>query len=209
MSALHLASFNGHEREVEFLLSITRNNINLRDSTGAYPIILASMNGHDKIVRLLLEKGADVNATGEKYGMPSMLPLIEDTIRSCGCCSRKEPSSTPKVENMEMPSKPPLVEDMMKSCGYYSRKEPTSTPKVENMEMPSKPPLVEDTIRLCGCCSRKEPMSTPKMAVTETPSSPIIIVRRIILEIVERVQFLTYRLSRELKLHDSSCRWCT
>jgi ankyrin repeat protein len=66
-SALHLASFNGHEREVDFLLSTTRNDINSRDSTGAYPLSLPSMNGHEKIVRLLLEKGANVNTKGEPY----------------------------------------------------------------------------------------------------------------------------------------------
>ncbi|KAJ5654822.1 hypothetical protein N7490_001825 [Penicillium lividum] len=68
MTALHLASFNGHEREAEFLLSICGKDIDVTDSTGANPIISASRNGYDKIVQLLLEKGAEVNAQGGVYG---------------------------------------------------------------------------------------------------------------------------------------------
>lgn len=68
MTALHLASFNGHEREVEYLLSPGGKDINSTDSTGSYPVILASMNGYEKVVQLLLEKGAEVNAQGGEYG---------------------------------------------------------------------------------------------------------------------------------------------
>lgn len=68
MTALHLASFNGHEREVAFLLSLSRKDINSTDSTGTYPIISASHNGYEKVVQVLLEKGAEVNAQGGEYG---------------------------------------------------------------------------------------------------------------------------------------------
>ncbi|KAJ5547283.1 hypothetical protein N7494_004868 [Penicillium frequentans] len=68
MTALHLASFNGHEREVEFLLDLGGKDINSTDGTGAYAIILASRNGYGKVVQLLLEKGAKVNAQGGKWG---------------------------------------------------------------------------------------------------------------------------------------------
>ncbi|KAJ5710401.1 hypothetical protein N7488_004557 [Penicillium malachiteum] len=68
MTALHLASFNGHEREVEFLLSLGKNDINSADSRGTYPIVSASWNGSEKVVQLLLEKGAEVNAQGGDYG---------------------------------------------------------------------------------------------------------------------------------------------
>lgn len=68
MTALHLASFNGHEREVEFLLSLGEKDINSTDDRGTYPVILASLNGYGTIVQLLLEKGAEINAQGGEYG---------------------------------------------------------------------------------------------------------------------------------------------
>lgn len=68
MTALHLASLNGHEREVEFLLSLGGKDINSRDSIGNYPLIWASQRGYEKVVQLLLNNGAKVNARGGKYG---------------------------------------------------------------------------------------------------------------------------------------------
>ncbi|KAJ5729634.1 uncharacterized protein N7483_004142 [Penicillium malachiteum] len=68
MTALHLASFNGHEREVEFLLSLDGKGINSTDGTGTYPIIWASLNGYEKVVEFLVEKGAHVDAQGGEYG---------------------------------------------------------------------------------------------------------------------------------------------
>jgi hypothetical protein len=68
MTALHLASFNGHEPEVEFLLSLGGKDINSTDDRGTYPVISASLNGHGKVVQLLLEKGAEINAQGGEYG---------------------------------------------------------------------------------------------------------------------------------------------
>ncbi|KAJ5216887.1 hypothetical protein N7468_009895 [Penicillium chermesinum] len=68
MTALHLASLNGHEREVEFLLSLDGKAINSADSTGTYPIIWASLAGYEKVVNLLLKSGAEINAQGGEYG---------------------------------------------------------------------------------------------------------------------------------------------
>ncbi|KAJ5703568.1 purine and uridine phosphorylase [Penicillium malachiteum] len=67
LSALHIAAFNGHEQEVDYLLEVEKSDINTADSTSAYPITWASLNGHDKIVQMLLDKGADVNAQGGGY----------------------------------------------------------------------------------------------------------------------------------------------
>ncbi|KAK5805953.1 hypothetical protein VI817_000211 [Penicillium citrinum] len=77
MTALHLASFNGHEREVAFLLSLSRKDINSTDSTGTYPIISASQNGYEKVVQLLLEEGAEVNAQGGDYGNALQAACLE------------------------------------------------------------------------------------------------------------------------------------
>ncbi|KAJ6088396.1 hypothetical protein N7486_009657 [Penicillium sp. IBT 16267x] len=64
MNALNLASFNGHEQEVEFLLAAQKHDINTADDTGTNSLIWASQNGHETIVQKLLEHGADVNAQG-------------------------------------------------------------------------------------------------------------------------------------------------
>ncbi|KAJ9480589.1 hypothetical protein VN97_g12962, partial [Penicillium thymicola] len=68
MNALHLAAFNGHEQEVHFLFAVNKQDVNTADNTGTYPIIWASLNGHDRVVQMLLERGADVNAQGGNYG---------------------------------------------------------------------------------------------------------------------------------------------
>ncbi|OQE32554.1 hypothetical protein PENFLA_c001G04688 [Penicillium flavigenum] len=68
MSALHLAAFNGHEQEVHYILGEDKSDVNTPDDTTTYPVMWASLNGHDRIVELLLERGADANAQGRRYG---------------------------------------------------------------------------------------------------------------------------------------------
>ncbi|KAJ6047297.1 uncharacterized protein N7446_007574 [Penicillium canescens] len=68
MRALHLAAFNGHEQEVQFLLAVNKTDVNTADNTTAYPLMWASLNGHDKIGQMLLEHGANINAQGGEYG---------------------------------------------------------------------------------------------------------------------------------------------
>ncbi|KAJ5963373.1 uncharacterized protein N7479_003249 [Penicillium vulpinum] len=67
MSALQLAAFNGHEKEAHLLLCQDKGNINTADDTGTYPLMYASIYGYDKVVQVLLEQGADVNAEGGHY----------------------------------------------------------------------------------------------------------------------------------------------
>jgi hypothetical protein len=64
VNSLHIAAFTGHEQEVEYLLEDDPSIVNMADSTSTYPIMWASLNGHREVVRMLLEKGADVNAQG-------------------------------------------------------------------------------------------------------------------------------------------------
>jgi ankyrin repeat protein len=68
MNALHLAAFNGHVQVVKSLLDANRKDVNIPDDTGTYALIWASLNGHKKIVQLLLEQGANVDAQGGRYG---------------------------------------------------------------------------------------------------------------------------------------------
>ncbi|CAG8397932.1 unnamed protein product [Penicillium salamii] len=68
MSALYLAAFNGHEHEVHSILGMDKSDINTPDDTTTYPVMWASLNGHDRVVKLLLDEGADVNAQGGEYG---------------------------------------------------------------------------------------------------------------------------------------------
>ncbi|KAJ5410107.1 uncharacterized protein N7487_004466 [Penicillium crustosum] len=68
MGALHLAAFNGHEQEVEFLLRVHKRAVLIPDSTNTYAIQWASLNGHKRVVQLLLNRGAHVNAQGGRHG---------------------------------------------------------------------------------------------------------------------------------------------
>ena len=42
--------------------------VNLRDESGATPLHYATLNGHRQIVRLLLQRGADINSTDSQFG---------------------------------------------------------------------------------------------------------------------------------------------
>jgi len=44
------------------------NLANLKDESGATPLHYAAIHGHRQIVRLLLERGADINATDSRFG---------------------------------------------------------------------------------------------------------------------------------------------
>ncbi|KAJ6032491.1 purine and uridine phosphorylase [Penicillium herquei] len=68
MDAIHIASFNGHECEVDYLLGLDNTSVNLADSTSTYPIIWASLNGHSEVIQKLLDKGADINIQGGEIG---------------------------------------------------------------------------------------------------------------------------------------------
>ena len=71
-AALHLASFDGYVRIAELLLDGKFEGcgvgVNVENSIGYTPLILATIYNHEAVVRLLLERGADVTLrtkTGE------------------------------------------------------------------------------------------------------------------------------------------------
>ncbi|CEO61082.1 Putative Ankyrin repeat protein [Penicillium brasilianum] len=68
IKALHLAAFNGHEQEVQSLIGVNTGDVNEPDDTRTYAVVWASLNGHEKVVQLLLDCGADINAQGGFYG---------------------------------------------------------------------------------------------------------------------------------------------
>ncbi|KAJ5899265.1 purine and uridine phosphorylase [Penicillium taxi] len=67
LTPLQLAAYNGHEQQVSALIATDNWDVNTPDDTEIYPIIWASLNGHDKTVQILLEQGADINATSGPY----------------------------------------------------------------------------------------------------------------------------------------------
>lgn len=58
----------GNIESVRALLSNHADFINQRDSSGATALHYATFGGHRAIVQLLLESGADINATDGKFG---------------------------------------------------------------------------------------------------------------------------------------------
>ena len=61
MTGLHLAAFLGVNIVLE-ILAIDNSSLNLQDSSGRAPVWWAAKGGHAKMVKLLLEKGADLAA---------------------------------------------------------------------------------------------------------------------------------------------------
>ena len=73
VSAMHLASFNGHYTVMELLLNNNNANPNLSDNNGWTPLMNACSEGHYKIVQLLLNNGADPNVSNSKNGMTALI----------------------------------------------------------------------------------------------------------------------------------------
>jgi ankyrin repeat protein len=63
---LHIASYNGHETLVEYLLNKGANT-DAKDNDDRIPLHLASQLGHVKVVKQLLEKGHK-STVGDKWG---------------------------------------------------------------------------------------------------------------------------------------------
>jgi ankyrin repeat protein len=66
-TGLHMASYYGLEKSVESLLA-GNWKINEQDSYGRTPLSLAALYGHAAVVKLLLEKGVDVESKDPTWG---------------------------------------------------------------------------------------------------------------------------------------------
>lgn len=71
-TALSIASENGDVEAVVALLSTRSNVVDQADRFGQTALHLASRRGHDRVVRLLLEAGASVNAKTCIFATPLM-----------------------------------------------------------------------------------------------------------------------------------------
>ena len=62
--AIHEAASTGDIYKVKKLLALSRRLADVKDYTGRTPLHYAANAGHKEVAELLLEKGADINATG-------------------------------------------------------------------------------------------------------------------------------------------------
>ena len=69
-TALHLTTINGDEELTEFLIEGGNANVNARDNGGFSPLHHAASNGHSRIVKILLEHGADIDAENKNGKTP-------------------------------------------------------------------------------------------------------------------------------------------
>lgn len=66
-SLLHLATMHGNVEVVRFLLQQTTADVNVRNWRGQTPLILSVKHGNTRLVRCLIDEGADVDAK-DAYG---------------------------------------------------------------------------------------------------------------------------------------------
>ncbi|KAH8742671.1 putative ankyrin repeat-containing protein [Diaporthe sp. PMI_573] len=68
VNSVHLAALNGHNGVIGNLLHADTGVLNVQDCRGQTPLIWGCREGHNEIVKILLDKGAAVNAQGGFYG---------------------------------------------------------------------------------------------------------------------------------------------
>ena len=67
ITGLHLAAYFGLKEAMITLLE-NGHNLNSKDSYGRTPLSWAAENGHEAVVKLLLEKGAELETKDKDYG---------------------------------------------------------------------------------------------------------------------------------------------
>ena len=68
MNDIRLVAFNGHEMILSIVLAAGKVDLEAQDLQEKTALIWAVEEYHEKIVELLLDKGAEVNAQGRNFG---------------------------------------------------------------------------------------------------------------------------------------------
>ena len=66
---MHFAANEGHDDVVDYLISC-KANIEARTGLGRRPLHIASIRGNIKVVKILYDSGADINALDDEFNTP-------------------------------------------------------------------------------------------------------------------------------------------
>jgi ankyrin repeat protein len=72
------AAERGYKEVVEVLLATSTINVNVRSTAGQTPLFWAAANGYSKVVRLLLDYGAEPNYTDKDGRSPLSIAQFYD-----------------------------------------------------------------------------------------------------------------------------------
>jgi Ankyrin repeat len=103
MDSIRLAALLRHGKMLELMLQFNwYYDINKSDMAGRTALIWESRSGHEKIVHMLLERGAEVNAPGGSYGNALYVASIWVTRKWYKYYLREERSSIFKQNTLKM-----------------------------------------------------------------------------------------------------------
>ena len=90
---MHTAARKRHP-ELIALFADLKADLNLPDADGMTPLQHAVMRNHVPTVKMLLERGADIEKKNKEGYSPLALALPKRSSRWRRCCSKRAPTST-------------------------------------------------------------------------------------------------------------------